>query len=577
MAVLGLSCACGDRSRPSIDLTRIPEAWSVTAIEQPMRGMASDGEPGDATGAPAFHPGERLLFELALPPGSRLEGEVSFRLPAGTRIALSLVGEKALAWVGEWATPAETGRQAFTVVTPDSATFRGGVFSVAGGGETCGTVRVERLSVKSHAMPKRPSVIVLTLDTFRADHLSCISPDAPPTPTLDSLAREGAQFTRAVSTSQATTPSHISIMTGLYCFAHGVYQNSRGVSNQAVTMAELLKSNGYRTMAAVSVAHLNPEVSNLGQGFESFLPSRWPGPEGEPADVRTTEVIRALLRSPMDRRPLFLWIHYFDPHTPYTPPRSLPAPSREAGTGMVLYAQGMGLVRHDTTTGLVLDPYGEISRYRGETAFLDREIGRLLRRLDAMGFMDRAVIAVVGDHGEGLGEHGVFFEHAGMYEPILNVPMIFCGRGVPTGTRVDARVSTVSVLPTLLALADVDDAPPSYGRDLLRLASGTQNAGDDLIFSEAVTRRICAAWEGSRKLIWVPGSKETDWTMPERVLFFDLASDPEESRNLLEGNEEAAKRLRDLWGEQVRDPLVRLDAWEGSPDATRLKALGYVE
>jgi arylsulfatase A-like enzyme len=237
----------------------------------------------------------------------------------------------------------------------------------------------------------------------------------------------------------------------------------------------------------------------------------------------------------------------------------------------------MGMVRHDSSTGLVLDSDGEVARYRGEIAFLDAEIGRLLKRLAAMGFLEHAIVAVVGDHGEGLGEHGVYFEHAGMFEPILRVPLIFSGAGLPEGMRVDARVSTVSVLPTLLGLAGVKDSPPGYGRNLMHLVKHEQHTGDDLIFAESVGRRICAAWEGSWKLIWVPGSKETDWTTPERVMLFDVTNDPCESRNQLAGNEESAKRLRDLWGEQARDPLVHLDPWEGNTDTKKLEALGYVQ
>lgn len=576
MPLLALLACAGSRG-PVVELTAVPEAWmrvpSNAAL--PSREVFTRSR-HHVTDGFEFDGNTSLAFASTLEPGTRLVATLRGSLQPGAGLMLVVRGEAAdTVWSWTAAAEAPTPPECAVVVKPD-AHYWGGAF-LARGPAGSPSVRVERLRVEMPAAGLTPpSIILLTLDTFRADHLSCVSPSAPLTPTLDSLALAGTLFTTAVATSQATTPSHISIMTGLYCFAHGVYQNSRGVSDQAVTLAELLGHAGYRTMGAVSVTHLNPDVANLGQGFELFLPSRWPGPEGEPADLRTTEVVRALLTS-RDSRPLFLWVHYFDPHTPYSPPQEVPLPAGVPRLGTVRYADGMGMVRHDSLTGQVLDPDGEIARYRGEVAFLDAEIGRLLNRLRLMGMLDRAVVAVAGDHGEGLGEHGVYFEHAGMYEPILRVPLILSGYGIPAGERIDARVSTVSLMPTLATLAGIGDLPPCYGRNLIEEVRRRREATDEPIFAESSGRKICAAWEGSRKLIWVPGSKQTDWTMPQRVMFFDLADDPAESRNALEGNEEAATRLRDLWGDHARTPLVRLQPREGSADIRKLEALGYVQ
>ncbi|MBN1426457.1 hypothetical protein JXA88_18060 [Candidatus Fermentibacteria bacterium] len=116
-----------------------------------------------------------------------------------------------------------------------------------------------------------------------------------------------------------------------------------------------------------------------------------------------------------------------------------------------------------------------------------------------------------------------------------------------------------------------------HGLDLRLLARGKRGPAHEVILAESVSRRVCAAWEDSMKLIWVPGAKATDWTMPKRVMLFDLAADPAESRNVLKGNEMLAARLRDLWAEGVHNPPVRLEPWSGMTDTQKLKALAYLQ
>ena len=568
------------------EIADLAGVWRVVpASERPhrvCRELAECDNPAAATWRqlPIGSGEQAIVFSYAVPNGATVRARLTGSGLAGAKVVARLLGKgESEFWpLWTWRPELDEAGAEFATQAPAGGEWVGGVITVAGVDPARIALEVKSLLIEEQRQPStRPNLILVTLDTFRADHVSCLNSQAGLTPTLDSLAAVGTLFDQAVATSQCTGPSHASMMTGLYCFAHGVYQNTEGLSSAAVTIADVLSQAGYRTLGAVSIAHLNPTTSNLGQGFGMFIDSRWPGVGGEPADVQTARVVRALQLVPQDGPPWFLWVHYFDPHTPYTPPSAgvdwCIGPNT---TDEVRYRNGMGAVQYDTTTGLVRDPRGEVLRYGGEVMFLDRQLDALFAGLRRLGILEHAVVTVVADHGEGLGEHGIYFEHAGMFQEVLQVPLIMSGAGIPSARRISTRVSGVDVFPTLLARAEVRKIPANYGRDLLRIADGPRTPRREIIFAESVGGAIRAAWEGDGKLLWVPDGKPDNWSVPERMMYFDLGADPSESDNRIKSARDAL-RLKTAFEKAKRRPLVSLRGQQAIADTDRLRALGYMQ
>ena len=424
---------------------------------------------------------------------------------------------------------------------------------------------------------RRYSIVLITLDTFRADHLSCLNDSSPPTPTLDSLAASGVCFTEAFTANNCTNPSHVSIMSGLYCLAHRVYGNSHGLSSEALTVAEALAADGYHTMGSVSIPHLNPMVSNLGQGFEYFLPSRLA--RGEPADQRTTAVVEFLRqKTPEVEEPWFLWIHYFDPHTPYEPPEPFDsAYPTQRQLESIRYEGGMGLVPYNRTTKMVIDPTGQLTRYRGEVAFLDGQLARLMKELRALRGFETPYVVVVGDHGEGLGEHDFYFQHASMFGEVLRVPLILSGPEIPEGRIIPTPVSTVDVFPTILSLAHHDSLPFSHGLSLLSLIADPNGAHHEGIIAESVGDWVKSVWTADRAFIWNDPRKQRYWKLPGRIVLVDRRPVEVEIPDPPIQRKPDVMALRTIWSDVLRDTPLRYERYAGDTDMDQLKALGYVE
>ena len=258
----------------------------------------------------------------------------------------------------------------------------------------------------------RSSILLITTDTTRADALGCYGGPDWATPHLDQLAAEGIQFQQAHSVAPVTLPSHSSMMTGLYPYQHGVRDNSTFVLPlSAVTLAEVLQAEGYRTSAVVASYVLNASFG-LGQGFDHYSgvqsSGSMQGEDQRSAEQVTDEAIEFLHQQPADQ-PFFLWVHYFDPHMPY----AAPAAWAERFPG---------------------------APYDAEIAYMDAQIGRLHEGLAAEELRDETLIAVVADHGEGLGDHGEATHAMLIYDSVMRVPMLLSAPSViPTPSVIDDR------------------------------------------------------------------------------------------------------------------------------------------
>ena len=297
---------------------------------------------------------------------------------------------------------------------------------------------------------RHPNVVLVTIDTLRADHVGSYGNAAAATPNLDALAARGVRFQTAVAHVPLTGPSHASILTGLTPLAHGFRDNGGYALGTAVkTAAEDFRAAGYRTAAFVSGFPLDRRFG-FDRGFETYddhLPRgndrrRTPYVERR-GDATTDAVLRWFSAPPAPAAPFFLWVHYYDPHAPYEPPGELAGRFRDAP-------------------------------YDGEIAFVDTQLGRLVQALEQKGAMAGTVLLVTADHGESLGEHGEGTHGIFVYDATLRVPFILAGPGVAAGRAAATVARGIDVLPTLLDYAGLSASPALEGRSLRPAAEGRE-------------------------------------------------------------------------------------------------------
>ena len=326
---------------------------------------------------------------------------------------------------------------------------------------------------------RRPNIVLITLDTTRADAM-----ERSFTPFLDRFGQENVVFTDAWASSNATTPSHASILTGLHVEEHGAISNRHVLGPEILTLVEQLRDAGYHTAGAASVPHIEAGVG-FGQGFDVFAPSTIGSEFDGRYAVGCVEDWLAEWEG-LPARPFFLWVHLFDPHAPYAPPEPWVASFLEE-TGLTVPPR----VAEPMTIPTFVNPRSleelppekkwlagvsslEYSRfvYHLSVAYADHLCERLISQLERGGHMEETAVFVAADHGEALGEHGSWFEHSGLYRETLQVPLFMRLPDGPRGVRVEARVSNIDLAPTILRLCAVPDTIDLAGEDLVLAARG---------------------------------------------------------------------------------------------------------
>ena len=395
----------------------------------------------------------------------------------------------------------------------------------------------------------RPNVLLITLDTTRADRLGAYGYKLAATPTLDRLAREGVRFDDAVTQSPLTGPAHTALFTGQYPGRLGIKDNaSTPIPDSAVTLAESLKDAGYRTGGFIGAFVLD-RAYGFAQGFDTFDASFADFRNENKAQVQRPagEVVAAASRWIRDggSGPFFAWLHLYDPHTPYQPP----APFRSKFASRP---------------------------YDGELAYVDSELAKLMALLKERGIADRTVVAAIGDHGEALGDHGEEEHGLLLYEAVTRIPFIVrLPNAERAGTVVAEQVRSVDLASTLLEIAGVPWTARGDGESVAGVMRGQARRDPPAAYIETWYPQLHFGWSRLRALR-VGEWKYVDAPKPE---LYDLRSDRAEQRNVVADRANVASRMAAEIEATERSFGAAATAPPPQPDAetiARLKSLGYV-
>jgi len=396
------------------------------------------------------------------------------------------------------------------------------------------------------------NLLLITLDTTRADRIGAFGDSRAQTLHLDRLTRAGVRFDQAHTSVPLTLPAHTTLMTGREPPAHQVRNNGTYILRpEETTLAEIFQAAGFSTQAMIAAYVLEGKFG-LAQGFHDYddglgIQNRGTNFRSEiPADQMYEKFTRWLERQPTS--PFFCWVHFYDPHAPYQAPV----------------------------------PFGDLfpdDPYRGEIAFMDYTIGRMLKDLEQRGLLAKTLIVVAGDHGEGFGEHGETEHGVFCYEETLRVPLIFYQPRLFPGGRVVSRpVGLVDVLPTILELYRLPPPSGVQGQSFARLLTAAKDPDG------AVATRYFESMYGLEEMGWAPLSglmrgslKYVSLPRPE---LYDLAADPQELNNLYLKKNSLAKQL----GRELDDRLRQITQTKTAAlrqrptrqDQAQLRALGYL-
>ncbi len=446
--------------------------------------------------------------------------------------------------------------------------------------------------VRPRRFARRPAsadgenVVLILVDTLRADGLHLGGNPREVSPNLDALAARGTVFESAYSAAPWTVPSTATVLTGLTPAEHGLgFSASNFLAHGLFTIAEALQSEGWTT-GGFSCNTLISQSRNFGQGFESFRDYRWKGA------ARMIDDVEQWIDEQRETK-FFLYLHLIDPHGPYLPEE--PWRSRFAPDVPADHEAHPNAVMDRFWEGEQFEP-GYLEEYSGwnrklydaEIAWLDELLGRLFERLESQGSLDRTIVALTSDHGEEFLEHGLMGHVSQLHDELVHVPLVLAGPGVPKGKRIAQQVENRFVARTLLELAGVKARGNLEGIDLLDEKQLAASRDDPIFFSTRHGRiRLPGdeAWSSRRTLygarwkswhfLWAP-PVEGEGDPIYRL--YDIEKDPEEHEDVASSNPEVCADLRRriqewLARSEAKRPLVRMS---GDADREEMEALGYI-
>src|SRR5215469_7195500 len=372
-----------------------------------------------------------------------------------------------------------------------------------------------RLLPVAAAPSAAPNVVVITVDTLRADHLGCYGDRQIRTPNIDALAQEGIRFERAYTPVPVTLPAHTALFTGTSPLRSGMHDFADNKLNPAQpTLASVLKENGYATGAVIGSAVLDSRFG-LNHGFDFYYDhfdfSRLQESNLDQME-RSGDLVADQALDWLDKnyqKKFFLWMHLYDPHYPYRPP----------------------------------SPYSEEYQdrpYDGEVAFADSQVGRLIRELKEKGVYQNTVIVFTGDHGESLGEHGEKTHGFFIYNATLHVPVIIHLPGAAEAKTLPDLVSLADLMPTVLQGLKIDIPSQVQGRSLLPLLTTRKLEATSGLYAETFLPRLHFNWSDLRSV----ETEKYQFIEAPKPELYDLAADPGETRNLYMEKKAVAAELQ---------------------------------
>jgi len=421
----------------------------------------------------------------------------------------------------------------------------------------------------------RPNLLIVTIDTLRADRMSAYGYERPTSPNLDRLMADGVRFTQARTVEPLTAPALCSMITSRYPHEHGASRNGLRMRSGLESLPKMLRAEGYRTSAIVANWTLKNKASNLGEHFEEYRTvlkrKRWFGlvsGEATADDVNNAAVewFQDYVDSG-DDRPFFLWVHYVEPHAPYR-------------------------LQKDHLEALGLPTKGDhlpADRYDTEIAEVDRAVGEFLLHVESLDFQRERMTVFTSDHGESLGEHNYWGHGRHLYEPTLHVPLSLTWPGRLEPATISAPALLVDLAPTIARLLELEPPSSFVGYDWTpTLREGGQPPSDRLTHYQAHKGAVISDHDSDlarrsgllEVAVIQQGLKEIFRIKNGRHWKFDLAADPSELVNLIEAKSSPSERLLGLI-EIVSNELNDLDADVPEPldeeSIERLRALGYAD
>lgn len=394
----------------------------------------------------------------------------------------------------------------------------------------------------------KTNVLLITLDTTRADRIGEYGYKKDITPNIDALARQGVLFETALTQVPLTLPSHCTIMTGTAVPYHKVRTNGSYFLPEALdTLAEILKRNNYHTSAFISSFTVDSRFG-IAQGFDVYnqnLDVRGGEIKAYSSERRAEKVYNDFAEwfGKKSDDPFFSWVHFYDPHDPYEPPEPFASKYKD-------------------------------NPYDGEIAYMDQYVGKILDLLKSKGVLENTLVVIVGDHGEAFGEHGEFGHQVFCYEENLRVPFIIAGKQLPKDKRIARRVDIMSVMPTILDILDIQVPKKIQGDSLLPLVQGEQLKHKGFYFeskfgNEAMGCAEIKGWlELDYKYIHVP--------QPE---LYNLEKDPLEKNNLYAGKEAVAMGMKRKMEDYIKKTATaQFDSGRkmSAAEIKKLESLGYL-
>ena len=448
-----------------------------------------------------------------------------------------------------------------------------------------GCLGPEREPVKPESTARDlPPLVLITIDTLRSDHMSIYGYPRATTPRLEVWAKRAATFSQAYTYWPKTRGSFVAIMTGKTAGESGYSPKFPELHGFNATLAETLQKAGYETAAFVDNANVAGS-NGFSRGFTTYV-EMWADLSLKDEVARTEAITRRaveFVRSKGASSGYFLWLHYVNPHAPYTPPSPFDQmfTDRPKGDPTLKVVDGFvgGVSKQWAIPGKrLLSDY--VNAYDGEIAYSDTQVDAVFKALEASGVLQRGIVILTSDHGESLGEHNYYFDHgANLFDPVQKIPFLILGNGVRSG-RSEVLISSLDIMPTLLDAAHVSFPSGLFGRSALPFAFGRAETTRATLVG-ANDRGHQGVWDRRFKLI-----DEDPLAMKPARQFFDREADPREAhpqRSPSRASTRYSIELDEFRDVETRSALRTRSLLDGKAPAARtaaeceqLKALGYV-